>query len=413
MDKLEKYLLPFANKVNEIKILKTVKDAMIMSMPLLIIGSVFLLFSSLPIPGYSEFMTEIFGNGWGNKLTIVTDATFGLIGFLLLITVPYYYCKIENTDPIFPIVLSISSFFVLTEIIDGMISIEWFGSQGMFFNIILSIVVTRLYIFLYDKNTGPKMPDGVPPGVVQSFASLVPILLILSSMLILRILIEFLGFESLQSLVFTIIQVPLLYLGSTLPALLIAETLGQLLWFTGLHGNAIVNGVMNPAWIALSADNLAQTQAGLEPLNIVTKQFKEIYLQMGGSGSTLPLAILLATSKSKQLKTLGAIVLPASLFNINEPLIFGLPIVLNPMFFIPWIINTPIAAIISYFSMNSGLVALTSGLAIPWTTPVLISGYLVSGISGTLLQVVLLIIGFAIYFPFFKVYEKTMIEKEE
>ena len=412
MNKLEKVLLPIANKLTSTKWLMAVKDTMITAMPFLIVGSVFLLLAYLPIPGYEGFITGIFGEGWQEKITLITGATFGIIALIVLVGTAYFYSRELGVDSILSIVLSIAVLFILTPVKDGNISLQWLGTQGMLVNILIGLSVTRLYKFILGLNIAPKMPDGVPPGVIKSFAALVPIFVIAVLFLVIRLLIGFTPFESIQELIFKMFQIPLQKLGGNLFSMILVEMLGQLLWFFGLHGNAIVSGVMDPIWYALSAENLSAFQGHTELVNIVTKQFKEVFLQIGGSGSTLPLVFLLATSKSKQLKTLGLLALPAGLFNINEPVIFGLPIVLSPVLFIPWILTTPILAGVTYFSMWSGLVPYTSGVAIPWTTPTIISGALVSGPKGAILQVVLIIISLVIYYPFFKMVEKQKLREE-
>lgn len=412
MNKLEKFLLPMANKITSTKWLMAVKDTMITAMPFLIVGSVFLLLAYLPIPGYESFITGIFGEGWQEKVTLITGATFGIIALIVLVGIPYFYSKELGVDSIISIVLSIVALLILTPVEDGSISLQWLGTQGMLVNILIGLSVTRLYKFILGLNIAPKMPEGVPPGVVKSFSALVPIFGVTVLFLIVRLLIGLTPFDSIQELIFKVLQVPLQKLGGNLFSMIIVETLGQLLWFFGLHGNAIVSGVMDPIWYALSAENMAAFQGHTELVNIVTKQFKEVFLQIGGSGSTLPLVFLLVTSKSKQLRTLGLLALPAGLFNINEPIIFGLPIVLAPTLFIPWILTTPILAGVTYFSMWSGLVPYTSGVAIPWTTPTIISGALVSGPRGAILQVVLIIISLIIYYPFFKMIEKQKIREE-
>ncbi|MGL5041979.1 MAG: PTS sugar transporter subunit IIC [Culicoidibacterales bacterium] len=412
MDLLEAKILPIASRLTTVKWLNALKDTMIAIMPFLIIGSLFLLVAYFPIPNWSQIVGNIFGPNWEATLTTVTDATFGMMGFFMLIGVPYNYAKALNANPMISMLLAVAAFIVLMPISEGMIPVTWMSSKGMLVNIIISITVTLLYIKIDALKIAPKMPDTVPTGVTKSFQALVPIFLILTLMLILRILIQFTAYPTVHDLLFTIIQVPLLKLGATLPATIFAESVGQFLWFFGIHGNAIISGVMDPIWLSLSAENLTNFQNGLEPVNIITKQFKEIYMQLGGSGSTLPLVVLLIFSKSKQLKTLGLLALPASLFNINEPIIFGLPIVLNSMLFIPWMITTPVIATVTYFAMSWGLVGITTGITIPWTTPVIASGFLVSGISGSVLQLVLLCVGFLIYLPFFKMIEKQKITEE-
>ncbi|MED4056449.1 PTS sugar transporter subunit IIC (plasmid) [Niallia taxi] len=413
LSKLESKLVPLATRISSNKPLNAIKDSMITIMPFLIVGSLFLLVAYLPIPGYSEWMISIFGEKFQSTLTKVTDATFGIIGLFTLINVAYQYAKQLDMEPIFPIMSSVMSFIILTTVTDGSFGMEWLGTKGMFVSILIALVATRLYKKFYEFGIGPKMPEGVPPGVIRSFSSLIPVGLIAAIVLAAQIGFSFTPYKDIHQFIYHIVQMPLLGLGDSLISIIIAEVIGQLLWFFGLHGNAIVNAIMDPIWLGLSAENLNAFQQGHELPHIITKQFKEIYLQMGGSGSTIALALCMTLfSKSKHLKTLGLLALPASIFNINEPIIFGLSIVLNPIMFIPWLIMTPISAVISFTAMSTGLVSATSGVIIPWTTPLFISGYLVSGVSGMVLQIVLLLVGFLIYMPFFKLLDKQLLARE-
>lgn len=412
MDKMNKWmeekLIPVALKVASIHWLTALKDSMIAMMPFLIVGSLFLLVAYLPIPNWSTIVGSVVGTGWESKITIVTDATFGVMAFMVLIGMTNKYAKLKEMDDLIPVYMSLAAFFILTPSQDGAITLRWFSSQGLFVAIIISVLSVNLFGLLSNMNVAPKMPDGVPPGVVKSFDALFPVFAMATFFLVVRLGVSsFTSFESIHDMIFELLQTPLMKLGNSLPAIMFAEGLGQLLWFFGLHGNAIVSGIMSPIWVSLSAENLAMVQKGMEPVNIITGQFKEMFLQIGGSGSTLSLVILMMLSRRKEVKTLGFLALPSSLFNINEPVIFGLPIVLNPIMFIPWMLNTAVFSVITYTTMSIGLVQKTNGFIPPWTTPPILNGFLVSGISGAILQVVLIFVGIAIYMPFLRVHEKA------
>ncbi len=410
---MEDKLVPVAVKVSSVHWLTALKDSMIAMMPFLIIGSLFLLVAYLPIPNWSNIIGSFAGTGWESNITIVKDATFGVMAFMVLIGMTNKYAKLKEMDDLIPVYMSLAAFFILTPAVEGTITLRWFGSEGLFVAIIISVLSVNLFGVLKNMNVAPKMPEGVPPGVVKSFDALFPVLVMCTMFLVVRLgLSSITQYESVHDMIFQILQTPLMRLGGSLPAIMFAEGLGQLLWFFGLHGNAIVSGIMSPIWLSLSAENLALFSKGLEPVNIVTGQFKEMFLQIGGSGSTLSLVILMMLSKRKDMKTLGFLALPSSLFNINEPVIFGLPIVLNPIMFIPWMLNTAVFSVITYTTMSIGLVQKTTGVQIPWTTPPIINGFLVSGISGAILQVVLIFIGIAIYMPFLRVHEKALAKEE-
>lgn len=414
MNKVEEKMMPIASRLASNMILTAIRNTMISLMPFFIVGSVFLLFAYLPIEGYDEFINGIFGEGVLQGLvTAVSNATINVMGLIILIGVSYNYSRAKEEDPIFIVITNLMVFLIVTPLVDGNIASEWLGAKGMFISILIAIIFTNIFIKIKKLGIQPKMPDTVPPAVTKSFGALVPIALVSVIAVLIRALFMNTSYGDIHHFVFAIVQAPLLKLGNNIFSMIIAEMLGQFLWFFGLHGNDIVGSVMSPVWLSQSAENLAAFTANTELPFIITKQFKDIFMQMGGSGSTLPLVIsLIFLTKSKQLRTLGILALPASLFNINEPIIFGLPIVLNAIMFIPWMLATPIVSIITYVSMSIGLVSLTSGVIIPWTTPVVLSGYLVSGVSGAILQIVLLVVVFFIYYPFIKILDKRY-HKEE
>lgn len=411
---LEEKLMPLANKIASNNILNAIRHSMMGMAPFFIIGSLFLLAAYFPSEGYTNFINGIFGeNVFQNLVTSVSDATINMMGFIVLIAVAYNYAKIKETDDIYVVISSLMAFLIVTPIVDGSLSTEWLGAKGMFISIIIAILVTNLYIFTKKLGLAPKMPDSVPPAVIKSFGALFPIAVIALVALIIKAIFAQTPYGDIHNFVFVIVQAPLLKMGNNVISLIVSEIIGQFLWFFGLHGNDIVGSVMRPIWLTQTAANLEAFKAGLEIPNIITEQMRNVYMLMGGSGSTLPLVLsLIFLTKSKHLKALALLALPASLFNINEPVIFGLPIVLNLTLFIPWMITTPIMGMITYFLMSIGVVNLTNGIMIPWTTPVLFSGYLVSGISGLLLQLLLMAVGFAIYYPFIKALDRKLCKEE-
>ncbi len=413
MNKLEAKIMPIALKISQNRELTAVREAMYVMMPFLIIGSFFLLFASFPVAGYRELVAQYLGNDWHLYLTKITDSTFGIMTIFVVIGTSYFYAIDTEETGLLAAFTTFMFFLIITPFAEGTIPFEWIGAKGMLLGIISALIITKIYITLYKKELFPKMPDSVPTGVTKSFNSLIPITIIAIMAIIINVIISLTAFASLHDVVYTLLSIPLLKVGNTLPGIVFSEMIASILWTFGVHGNDIVLSIMRPIWLQLSAENLQMVQNGLEPLNIITQQFKDAYLQIGGSGSTLPLLlVILLTSKSKHMKMVASLALIPGLFNINEPVIFGLPIVLNPILAIPFIIVPAVYATISYLAMSFGLVTLTNGLVIPWTTPVGLSGLLVSGPSGALLQIVLVIVGMLIYYPFVKMIDKQLRAQE-
>lgn len=259
------------------------------------------------------------------------------------------------------------------------------------------------------------MPAGVPTAVAKSFSALVPALLTLTVFLGINIAVTSLLDTNLHDLIFNLVQKPLVNLGNGLFPTLIAIFFVQLFWFFGLHGQVIVNSVMDPIWNTLSLENLNAYTSNGEIPNIISKQFIEIYtVGIGGSGSTLAVVVaILLFMRSKQMKQIGKLSIGPGIFNVNEPMIFGLPIVMNPLIMIPWIVAPLITVTVTYFAMSTGIVPPPTGVAVPWTVPMFISGMMATNsLAGGLLQLVNFAIIMAVWFPFLVFIDRLNLKKE-
>ena len=247
------------------------------------------------------------------------------------------------------------------------------------------------------------MPESVPDVVSKSFSALIPGVVILILFAGTLKLIEVSGLGSLNNILSVIIGTPLGYIASTLPGTFVAVLLNSIFWFCGVNGGQVVGSVMNPLWIQYADDNRIAQAAGEVLPHIVTAPFMDLFVYIGGGGATIGLALcLLFFSKSKEYKTLGKVSGIPALFNINTAILFTFPTVLNPIMLIPFVFTPIVNAIITYFSMAMGLVPYTTGVTLPWTTPPIIGGFLATGSwQGAVLQVILVLISFMIYFPFF------------
>lgn len=418
---LEQKMLPLAEKISSNIYLTALKNAFIALIPFLIVGSFFLLLTNFPISGYNEFMTSLLGKGTLDKLNYGINASYGLMTLLVIITFSKELVEKLNLSQSTAI-LPIAIFFLMlpgsvtTEsgnIVSGAYALLDFSSESMFLGIIVTVITIKMVEFLENRAFTIKMPDSVPPEIAKSFKSLVPILVVLLFWIIIKVLFESTHFGTPGKFISVMLQEPLLYLGNSIFSQLIAEMMISLFWFFGIHGDSIVTSVMGPIWQMLSAQNLAQTQAGLAATNIITQQFRDVYLIAGGTGFTGALLIsIFMVAKSTRLKQLSKLAAPAAVFNINEPIIFGLPIVLNPLMLIPFIITPIVLCTVTYVVIALGWVPPTSGVSIPWTTPIFVSGFLTTGVSGVVLQAVNLAIATTIYLPFVKILDKQYLHEE-
>lgn len=418
---LEQKMLPLAEKISSNIYLTALKNAFIALIPFLIVGSFFLLLTNFPISGYSEFMSSLLGKGTLDKLNYGINASYGLMTLLVIITFSKELVdklSLSQSTAILPVAI----FFLMLPgkivtasggIVADAYELLDFSAESMFLGIIVTIVTIKLVQLLESSAFTIKMPDSVPAEIAKSFKSLIPILAVLLFWIIIKVLFESTRFGTAGRFISVMLQEPLLHLGNSLFSQLIAEMMISLFWFFGIHGDSIVTSVMGPIWQTLSAQNLAQTQAGLAATNIITQQFRDVYLIAGGTGFTGALLIaIFMVAKSTRLKQLAKLASPAAIFNINEPIIFGLPIVLNPLMLIPFLITPIVLCTVTYVVIALGWVPPTSGISIPWTTPIFISGFLTTGISGVILQAVNLIIATFIYLPFIKVLDKQYLHEE-
>ncbi|SEO14779.1 PTS system, cellobiose-specific IIC component [Amphibacillus marinus] len=418
MDKLENILVPIAERLNNNRYLTALRNGFMVALPLIIFGSIFVVLANLP------FLDRVIGEeayqAYRNALGPASAATLSIMGLFAIIGIGYKMVEQRGGEAIYGAVVALASFLVLTpQVVDntsGVVPTSALSAEGMFLGIFTAFIASELYQLFVNKNLTIKMPAGVPGAVSRSFSALIPITLTLTIFLVIRIIVSFTPFETVQNLIYTIIQEPLTVLGSGLPATLIAVLLIQVFWFFGLHGQIIVNSVFDPIWYALNDQNLAASQLGEELPNIVTKQFFNTYVVgLGGSGMTFAVVIaLFLVVRSKQLRELGKLGGPAGAFNVNEPIIFGLPIIMNPLVLIPWLVAPVVVTIVTYFATAVGFVPRLTGVIVPWTTPALISGYLATGnnIMGAVMQLINIGIVFVIWFPFIRLLDKQYLQSE-
>ncbi|MDK2920314.1 MAG: cellobiose system component [Candidatus Petromonas sp.] len=422
---LDRYLMPLANKLNNNIYLTVLRDAFMLAFPLVIFGSIFVVIANLP------YLNVVLGEDGLNQLrtllNVAPNATMAIMTLFAVTGIGYYLSKHYKVEAIYGAVISLSSFLILTpfnvivgetaQTVGGVIPVERLGAKGMFVGIIAGFISTEIYRKIVQKKWVIKMPEGVPDAVSKSFSSLIPAVFTLTIFLVIRTAFYYTPWGNIHDFIYTSIQTPLMALGDGLVATLIAIFFIQLFWFFGLHGQIIVNSVLDPIWGALSLENFEAFQAGAEKLpHIVTKQFIDTFtVGMGGTGMTLAVIVaIFIVGKSRQLKELGKLAAPAGIFNVNEPIIFGLPIVLNPLVIIPWMLAPMVVTAFTYFVMAIGLVPPPTGVIVPWTMPIFFSGMLATNsLAGGILQLVNFVIVMIIWLPFLIAIDKQYYDKEK
>lgn len=422
LDWLNRFLVPLAGKINNNRYLRVLRDAFMLAFPLTIFGSIAVVLMNLP------FLQDVIGEAGVRRLQSLLghapESTMGILSLFIVFGIGYYLSRSYEVEAVYGGAVALASFLLVTPFalatdggqeVTGVIPLDRLGAKGMFVGIIVGIIATEIYRRVVQRDITIKMPSGVPEAVSKSFASLIPVTVTLSFFLVVNIAFQELLHSNIHDVIYEVVQKPLVGLGSGLVPTLVAIFFVQLLWFFGLHGQIIVNSVMDPIWNTLSLENLEAFQRGVEVPHIISKQFIEIYtVAMGGSGMTLAVVVaLLLFMRSKQLKQVGKLAIAPGIFNVNEPVIFGLPVVMNPLILIPWILAPMVVVVVTYFAMRVGLVPPPTGVTVPWTVPIFISGVLATNsLAGGLMQIVNFFIVLAIWMPFLLVLDRMNLQRE-
>lgn len=426
MNKVFDKFLNVMVKVSSTKPMTALKDGFVLTMPVTLIGSIFLLVANLPINGYTDFMSGIFGEGWANGLNQVVGSTFDILAIISVMGIAYSYAKLEKQEGISCAIIALIAFLIVSpasvvlengEVVGGVIPKSWTGGQGVIAAILVGLLVGWIFTFFVRKNYTIRMPEGVPEGVANAFTALIPgFVIALLAMIVYQI---FAGLDTtLTEWIFTTVQVPMQSLSDSFLGGLVIVLLISLLFWAGLHGPNIVMGVMAPILTANALQNSVLAEQGMNTVakgaHIVTPQVIDNFVKFGGTGITLGLLIAaLLVARSKQLREISKLSLVPGIFNINESVIFGLPIVYNPIMLIPFIIVPVIAYILTYLATATGIIVPFIGVQVPWTMPPILSGFILSGFAGALLQIIILALSVAIYYPFVKRQDKEFLEQEE
>lgn len=419
MDALGAKIAPIAQKIGANLYFTVFRDAFMLSFPLTMFGSFIVVFNNLPF--WPDSVKAQFSNLFGNG----QNATMSIMTVFVTLGIGYYFSKAKEVEAIFGAVVSLASYLILTPFFmtvmdgkkeiqaSGILSLDRLGAKGMFLGMIAAFLAAKIYVYLTQKGFVITMPDGVPPAVSKSFSALIPVLGTLLPFLIGNAVMIGVFNTNLHDVIYNIIQKPLTGLGTSLPGTIVAIFFVQFLWFFGLHGQVIVNSVFEPFWQTNGLDNAELLKKGNAALqehgHIVTKSFMDTFtVSLGSSGSTLIVLILImAIMTKKQYKEVARLAIAPGIFNVNEPVIFGLPMVMNASLFIPWLLAPLVSVIIAYAGFASGIVPLTTGAQVPWTMPAIISGFLATNsIMGALLQIVQMIAVGLIYLPFLMMVDK-------
>lgn len=414
---MEEKFLPIASKMGAQRHLIALRDGIVMVMPLLILGAFSMIIAEFPVEAYLNFMTNTFGENWNAFEGIIMNATYGIVALVACYGVSSSLVNSYKIDGTPAGIIALAAFFstnIIGSYQDGDATVSaWaastFDAHLLFTALIIALISGEIYRLLVQKNFTIKLPKSVPLSVSRQFVALLPGAVIILLFVIVRGLFSMTPWGSFPEFITTVISTPLRGFGTSYVGTLMAVFAEHFLWSLGIHGSAvIIFPLFEPMWIVNLQENLSNGAH-----NIVTQPFYENGIWMGGSGATLPVVVyMLVFAKSKLLKQIGRIGIGPGLFNINEPITFGLPIVLNPFLMIPFIAAPIVVLTIQYAGTAAGIFPYCN-LMVPWTTPFFISGFLMTkSLMGVVAQMISFVAAFLIWLPFIRVWDKKNYDME-
>ena len=384
--------------------LAAIRAGVVSIVPLTIIGGLFLVISFFPSARWEQIVKPHL-----QLLQVPVTATFGVLGLFVCFAVAYDLGKRLQQEPLVSAIIATVVFLMLQIRLDDLaFSMDGLGSKGIFTAILVALISVRIQKFFSDIGLVIKLPPNVPRVVYESFLSLTPLFFLVIVFWVVRFV---LGFD-INHLVQTAFK-PLVFALNTLPGILVYALLVTLLWSVGINGDNAVDAIVAPIFLQFLAANVEATLAG-QPLPYITANgFFTTFVNVGGTGATIALALLMLNSKEPGFRKVSRISMPTQIFQINEPIFFGFPIVLNPVFMIPYILNALLLTGATYLLMYWNVIN-KPFVNVPWTTPPIIGHYLVTGGDwrAAVWGVVSILLAMAVYFPFAKAAERQRLEAE-
>ncbi|MCH4057222.1 MAG: PTS sugar transporter subunit IIC [Lactobacillaceae bacterium] len=448
MNWLEKYVVPIATKIGSIKWLMALRDGFIATMPITMAGSLSTLLNALlqTYPeqwGWTGFVNAvqpiitIDGTVWNGSLAIFSIYFASMWGYHLahnygvdglsgsLLSVAAFFMSINNTSMVsLTKNISQSAVKVLNDsgavatnnsvTVNGVFAMGQLNSANLFTAMIFGAIAVSIYIWLMKKDLTIKMPDSVPPAVSKAFAALIPGMISMYAVSLINFLFTKMTGAFFGDWLAKTIQAPLMKAGQGFGMVILVTFLVQIFWFFGIHGSNVLGPVLESIWTPAQNLNIeAMKNHAKIPYQWVRGSF-DIYAWFGGAGGTVLLIVaILAFSKRSDEKAVAKLALAPGLFNINEPIMFGLPVVLNAIYFIPFIVAPVVDVTIAYFITQAGWVSPVQ-VAVPWITPPVLYAFLATNFDwrATLLSIITMVIAFMIWLPFVKVSSKIKVDDE-
>lgn len=411
-NKFEERLIKWAGALQQNLVLNVISQSFMMIFPFMMIGSIFSLIAGLPFEGWTNALAQ---SGLDKILTIPVQYTTEFISIYVSFAMAYNYCikKGNRKQAISAGLISIFAFMCLipySTVGEGFaaevaVSFYWIGARGMFVAILVAFTVGWFVCLAQRKKWTIKLPDSVPPFVVNSFSALIPTFLIAFIFIAINFVFSKTPWGGVVPAFYELLKVPMGVVTSGPWGVVIIETVSMTLWWLGIHGGAVTYSTKNMLFTENRLANLAAYSAGQALPNINTG----LFLTMG----VMPLVFcVLVFCKSKRAKSVGKVALVPAIFGISEPINFGLPTVLNPIMAIPSIIIYPMCVLATYLLNLSGLLQYCNGVQIRNCPYFILSFIQFGGLGGLVWWIVLFALSVLIYLPFVKIMDRKYVEEE-
>ncbi|MGR5144613.1 PTS sugar transporter subunit IIC [Photobacterium sp. DNB23_23_1] len=414
---VENVIAPVAGKVGAQRHVMAIRDAFITTIPFIIVGSLLLVVAFPPFGDEATNFWSTFANTYREQIMYPFNYTMGMMTLWIVAALGYGVARnYKALDPFLAALLSLSTFMMISApVTDGKLEMQFMAGEGIFTAMLVGIFVPEMMWFLKRKNIGFKLPPQVPEKIRQSFDLLIPVVLVIVTIYPLNLIVLDNTGMIIPAAIMAMFE-PFVSASDSLYAVLLVSLMAQVLWWAGVHGSAITNGIIAPfvlSNLTVNQTAFANGVPGTDLPTIFAQPMLDFFIQFGGSGATFALVLLMMRSTSAHLKTIGRMSVVPGCFNINEPVSFGTPIVMNPMFFIPWILAPQVCGIITWFGFKTGFVHKIIAIP-PWTAPAPVGAMWSTNWSlGALVIVMInLVVAGIIYYPFFKAYEKQLVAQE-
>lgn len=415
MDQFIEKLTAVSGKIAQNTVLRIIQNAFMMLMPITMLGAFVALFNGLGFEAYQGFLAS---TGIKAVLTTMYQWTTGMFGVYLAFLVAYAFAREFQCAKSEMAVglISLACFLIVTPYVipeepfaPTMLPSSWLGSSGMFSAIVISFVVGGIYLFCHKNNIEIKLPEQVPPFISAQFSSLIPGAIALVLFGALSAIFAGTSFGSFHQVVYSLIAAPLQAVSANIFGHWLLVTMVYLLWFFGIHGGMTVGPIMSMLFMQVQMENLTAYQAGQALPHMVIGDALSF-----GSGSLPMLVAALIIMKSEQGKTVTRMSALPAFFGVDEPAYFGMPMILNPIFFIPWVIAAPTISVFgTYLLKLIGLLPYCNNTgSAAYNLPFFVGNMMNYGIGGLIWGFVLFALIALCYVPFVKAYDKQLLEAE-